>query len=348
MGFLTACGATPSGVITGVKFETLKYDAETGYALFEVDQGVETNLDYKIFPSTAKGYKVRFDALEKGTAENSARFTFKDGKIVVNSVYFEDVKYRVRIDGYGYSDTCIIRLKEYPVEITPDAAEVNINSYETYAINVNARFISTSAVETNKNITENDFNFLVETSDETIVSVPNPHRLKFCAVRNGVSSAKVTVTVLDGNNNPTDLSFEITVNIVPNIGQGFVFVSGSNDLLTNKTVVDEETGETTKTVAEVDIDYNLLSEIGGKKAIKFVMYVVNSVNVLVEEACDYTLELSNTTFATVGEDENGQACILLNNSVTDNYTFKVKICTNLTMKDGSLFTIDIEMTIKKT
>ena len=115
VAFLTGCGATPSSKLTGILFDTMKYDEETGLPVFEVDKGVSTELEYKIFPSSAAGYKVYFDPVTKGTSENTSRFTFKDGTINVNDENFEEIQYKVRAG--KYSDTCIIRLKEYPVEI---------------------------------------------------------------------------------------------------------------------------------------------------------------------------------------------------------------------------------------
>ena len=71
VSFLTGCGATPSNKLTGILFDTMQYDEATGLPVFEVDKDVTTGLDYKIYPSSATGYKVYFDPVDKGTAENS-------------------------------------------------------------------------------------------------------------------------------------------------------------------------------------------------------------------------------------------------------------------------------------
>ena len=110
---LAGCGATPSSEITGIVFDTMIY--EDGVAVFEIDQGVTTDLTYKIFPSSASGYKVYFDPIDKGTPTNSSRFTFEDGKITIDKPEFEDVRYKVRVG--EFTDTCIIRLKKYPNRI---------------------------------------------------------------------------------------------------------------------------------------------------------------------------------------------------------------------------------------
>ena len=52
----TGCGATPSNEVRGVFFDSDYYDEETGYAIFELDQGRPTKLEYKVNPSSWSGY----------------------------------------------------------------------------------------------------------------------------------------------------------------------------------------------------------------------------------------------------------------------------------------------------
>ena len=236
--------------------------------------------------------------------------------------------------------SCIIRLKKYPISIQPNASEITVNSLGTYAINVNATFYS-AGTEITKTITENEFDFLVETSDETIVDIPNSNRLKFNAVRNGNASATVRVTILNMQGEKTNLSFEIGVTIKQNAGQAFVFASGTNSILQDG--------------SEVDIDYSQIQidllnpKIGtvDARAIKFSMYVLNSSNVLVEDECVYSLSVSNDVLVKIVNDGDNKEYIIISEDVTNNFKLKVKICTNMTMKDGSLFTIDLELTIKR-
>lgn len=334
---LSGCGATPSGNLTGILFNTLKYDKATGLPLFEVDKDVTTDLNDWVnpYPSSASGYKVYFDPVDKGTAENSSRYTFKDGKITINSRDFEDVKYKVRAG--DYSDTCIIRLKDYPVEIYPDETSVVVSSYDIVPINVGAKFVNTAGFESFKNITESEYDFLVETSDETIVQIPNENRLKFIPVRNGASQAEVTVTVLsgqtdeDGNRIPTNLSFKITVNVIQNISTSFVVMSGVETFVEN--------GD------ETDVDFNALETEGGFRKIEFTIYPVNVGNLLVEDEFTYSIYLSSKKFAKVSDDGE---YILIDSSVENNYELKVTIVvSDLSMSDNSAFAIDLNLTIKR-
>ena len=334
---LSGCGATPSGDLLGVVFKTQKYDEATGLPLFEVDKDVTVDLSEKVwtYPSSASGYKVYFDPIDKGTAENSSRYTFKDGKITVNSRDFEDVRYKVRVG--DYSDTCIIRLKEYPVEIYPDETSMVVSSYEIVPINVRAKFVNTAGVESYRNITESEYEFLVETSDETIVNIPNENRLKFCPVRNGASEAEITVTLLtgkldeNGNRVKSNLSFKISVQVIQNISTSFLTMSGVDTFIEN--------GDT------ANVDYNELEIESGFKKIDFTIYPVNVGNLLVENEFTYTIYISSKKFAKISDDGK---YILLDSSVENNYELKVTIIvTDLSMGDSSAFAIDLNLIINR-
>lgn len=323
------CGATPSSEIAGILFDTKKYNSE-GIALFEVDKGVTTDLTYKIYPSSASSYKVYFDPIDKGTAENSSRFTFQDGKITVNSDKFEDVKYRVRVG--EYSDICVISLKEYPIEISTSETEITLNTNEVKAVDIKARFVNSAGVTTERNIDENDFDFLVETSDETIVNVPNPNRLKFIPVRNGISNAKVTVTLLNGSGEKTDLKIEINVKVVQNISEAFAVMSGYNKFVKN--------GD------NIEINFNALDMVDGCGVINFDIYPINTNGVLSKDE-SYVVYIStpNSKVATLSEDKKS---VLVNGSIVDGTSFKIRIIyDDLNMSDGSTFAININLTIKK-
>lgn len=327
---LTGCGATPSSEITGIMFDAKKY-AEDGTAIFEVDKGVTTDLTYRIFPSSASGYKVYFDPIDKGTAENSSRYTFKDGQITVNQNNFEDVRYRVRVG--EFSDECIIRVKEYPVEIWTDETEVTLNTDEVMAIKVKARFKTAVGNYVTKNVTESDYSFLVETDDETVVNVPNENRLKFSPIRSEVANTKVTVTLLNSRGEKTNLKFEIKVNVVPNIAKSsYLIMDGVGEKIYNNDNV------------ELNYSSPKLSEEGGKKLVTFKIFAINTNNVLYEDEIDYTINFSTKTLASVSSDKKG---ILISNLVENDDTFVITITVldNLNMEDNSVFVFNINVKI---
>ena len=319
---LVGCGATPSSEITGIVFDTLLY--EDGVAVFEVDQGVITDLKYKIFPSTASGYKVYFDPIDKGTPTNSSRFTFEDGKITIDKPEFEDVRYKVRVG--EFTDTCIIRLKKYPNRIyTPDT-DIMLNTNDVKVINVMAEFENSPVP---RSIREDEFDFLVETSDETIINIPNENYLKIIPIRNGLASAKVTVTILNKQKEKTDLKFEINVRVVQNISDSKVIMSGVDHFVKD--------GDT------VEVDYNSLAEESGFKVIKFNVYPVNKNNILDQHGHEYIVALTSQNFMSVSEDGKS---VLIKDTIENGYTMKLSLVhTDLNMQDGSTFVINISMKI---
>ena len=319
---LVGCGATPSSEITGIVFDTLLY--EDGVAVFEVDQGVTTDLKYKIFPSTASGYKVYFDPIDKGTPTNSSRFTFEDGKITIDKPEFEDVRYKVRVG--EFTDTCIIRLKKYPNRIyTPDT-DIMLNTNDVKVINVMAEFENSPVP---RSIREDEFDFLVETSDETIINIPNENYLKIVPIRNGLASAKVTVTILNKQKEKTDLKFEINVRVVQNISDSKVIMSGVDHFVKD--------GDT------VEVDYNSLAEESGFKVIKFNVYPVNKNNILDQHGHEYIVALTSQNFMSVSEDGKS---VLIKDTIENGYTMKLSLVhTDLNMQDGSTFVINISMKI---
>ena len=324
---LTGCGATPKNEVLGVAFESMTYDEETGYAVFEVDKNLETPLEYKVFPSTCTGYKVYFDPVDKGTAENSARFTFENGKITVNSDSFEEVTYKVRIG--DYTDTCIIRLKTYPISMRPEKASVTIGAYESASINVIATFLNPNGLTYTKNISEDNFNFKVEPADETIIRVDNENRLKFRSIRANAAETKVKVSLMDATGEKALLSFDIDVTITQNANAAYLLMEkGCNKIIRNDQTI--------------DVAYDELESEGSYKAVKFDVYIVSGTNLWIEEDTNLTIQLSNKKLAKLSDDGK---YILLTDSVVNGYELEVNICTDITKEDGSLFIINLTMKI---
>lgn len=322
---LSGCGATPKNIVLGVAFESMTYDEETGYAIFEVDKNLETTLEYKVYPSTCTGYKVYFDPVDKGTAENSSRFTFENGKIIVNSDSFEEVTYKVRIG--DHTDTCIVRLKTYPVSIRPEQSTMTIGAYETASINVIATFMNPNGLTYSRNLSENDFGFLVEPEDETVIGVPDPNRLKFRSIRGKAAETKLRVTLLNGAGEKTSLTFEIDVVITQNPNTAYLLMEKGY----SKIIRNDQT---------IQVNYDELETEGSYKAIKFDVYVVSNTNLWIEEDCGLSFQLSNKKLAKVSD--NGKY-LLLTDGIVNGYKLDVSICTNLTMEDGSLFIINLTM-----
>lgn len=336
--FLSACGATASGTVTGIKFTPNDYD-ENGTPLFWVDEGVTTTLDYSVYPSSASGYRVYFDPVGTGTSGNSLLYNFKNGKITVTDNKFEEVRYKIRVG--NFTDTCIIRLKEYPKKIYTEETDVVLNSDGYYDIVVKGDFKNVQDVETLGVILgQDDYSFLVETEDETIVSVPNENRLKFIAIRqNGTASTNVKVTMLDcSGKKREDLSFKIKVTVVQNISTCKIVMSGVDTFVENND--------------EVTVDFNKLEDADevGYKLLNMDFYPINTNGQLdIQE--NYEIVLSkDREYVTLSED--GKSLLIKNTvaGLSDGFNINLKVYfPNLIVKgsDGKLdsFIISINLTI---
>lgn len=336
--FFSACGATASGTVTGIKFMPSDYE-EDGTALFWVDKGVTTSLDYSVYPSSASGYKVYFDPIGTGTSENSLRYNFKDGKITVKYDEFEEVKYKVRVG--NYTDTCIIRLKEYPKEIYTEQTEFVLNSGNVQDIVIKGNFKNIQNVETRGVILEqDDYSFLVESEDETIVNIPNKNRLKFIAVRqNGTASTNVKVTMLDCSGKKIEnLTIKIKVTVVQNISTCKIVMSGVDEFVQNND--------------DVEVSFNRLkdSDVASYKLLTMKIYPINTNGQLYSQE-EYEITLSKDRDYVILSDDGKS--LLVKNTVlgeSDGYSLTIKIFfPNLKVKssDGNMtsFTISINLTI---
>lgn len=332
---LSGCGATASGTVTGVVFDSLDYE-DDGTPVFWVDKGVKTSLDYKVYPSSASGYKVYFDPAGTGTPENSLRYNFDSGKITIKDDKFEDVRYKVRIG--NYSDTCIVKLKEYPKEIYATETDVVLNSGDIQDIVLKGNFLSAHNVLTKDVIlNDNEYNFLVESADETVVSIPNKNRLKFIAARqNGTASTTVNVTMLNCSGEKKDLKVQIKVTVVQNISVCKIIMSGCDEFVENNDDVEINYNDLNTTQIDDDI-YGIVN---------MDFYPINTNNQLSLET-NYTISLNKeTSFAILSSDGK---LLLIRSDFKDGFNLKVKIYfPNLNIKDESGSTSSFTMAISLT
>lgn len=249
---LTGCGATPINNVKAVYFESNLYDEETGYAIFEVDLNIETELKFKINPSSWSGYKPTYAVIKFGESEkNRSRFRLEYGKIIVLESTFEEITVRIEVN--GLSDTCIVRLKQYPTEIylTQDTRLTECNDYinanGTYNIHIFGKFVTKDAVtketvEEIREITDDIYKFNVESADDTIIYVLDSSRLKVCALKSKIESTTVTIKLLDTTGNLKDNSekfiLKLKLSIVLPPSTSYVKFDCYNKFITNGDEID--------------------------------------------------------------------------------------------------------------
>lgn len=200
MFILSGCGATSTNQVRGVFFDTKLYD-DDGIAVFEVDYNTETELTYKVNPSTGSGYKPIYQTLKSGeNEENRTRFELVNGKITITSRDFEEITVQITLN--GYKDVCKIRLKQYPDSIfflDADGNQISTLNSQICADSYDVIHVYGSFGGEVRELTDERYIFNVVSTDETIISVPNINRLTIYTLKSHPSDCAVTITLLNAS-----------------------------------------------------------------------------------------------------------------------------------------------------
>ena len=131
------------------------------------------------------------------------------------------------------------------------------------------------------------------------------------------------------------LYFEVFVTITQSAGDALILLEKGYDKFI-------------KADQSIDLDYNALDTevVNGVtyRTVKFDAYILTETNLWVEEDCGLQIQLSNKKDSKVSADGE---YILLADSIANGYELKVKICTNLTKRDGSLYVVNLTLKIVK-
>lgn len=335
MATLTGCGATPSTEVLSVHFESLDYDEETGYAIFEVDKDVTTELTYKVNPSSWSGGSPTY-AVEDCTAQNLSRFSLLGGKITVMSDAFEEIKVTIRLN--DRTDTCIVRLKEYPTDMfvydqtnaEVKNLEVSINATGSYTISPYGRFADGSV----KPLNEYGYNFTVTTSNETIIKVPNSHRLTVESIRGNAGTATVTVVLNDATGAIVH-KIEVKINVVLNAERAFILLDGASPFIYEGDEV------------EIQLDSSFATNSDGNYLIGYQAFIYannETGNDRYIESDKIKISCSVTEPRYVEVDNNAKQ-LIVETPASSSITFDVTIFTNLIATDGTAFSVTFQLTL---
>ncbi len=330
--FLVACGATPDDEAKSVIFVSDIYDEETGKAIFEVDLMVPTELTFKSNPSTFENkpsYTIPVEG-QSNSSLNRSRFDFKDGVITVNHAKFEPVEIKITLN--GYTDQCIVRLKEYPVEIYAKTDEVVINAYGSYTICAMGKFKLADGTFEHRPLLERDYNFSVYSDNEIVVSVPNHSRLTVCSERLNTASANITVTLLDESKQSKNLSFKVKVTVTEMAKEGYLRIEGNDTFVENGDVV--------------AVDANKLTpNAQGEYELHFKAFFISDLDTWLENIGEFECLTEHNDYVSF---DNAAQVIKVKSS--HDGEFIVTVWTNLFKPDGSTLgiTFTIDFTAKTT
>lgn len=330
---LTGCGATPSNEVKAVFFDSDIYDEETGLAVFEVDVNKSKHLDYKVNPSTWSGYEVFFSTKES-TEENNLNYYLEDsGDIIVVSREFLDIKVEIRIG--SCTDICIVRLKKYPNsmflydELGDRQQEISVvvNSESVYTMAPYGEFVKPNLTTYVAELKESDFSFVVTSSDETVVSIPDSSRLKFEAVATRVSSAVVTINMIDTTGTIL-FSNKVNVSVVMHAGKSLTLLDCYKKFIKNGDSI---------TINDAEVDEN------NKLTLEFKNYAFDKDGGYIEnQNLKFYCFVDDVQYIDI---DNSNNLLIINKPTQGTITFKVRMVSNLITDDSGVYEINFNVTI---
>lgn len=226
---ITGCGATPIDDIQAVYFDSEIYDEETGYAVFELDYNVPTQLPYKVNPSGWSGM-VAFNAQRIG--QESAPYFDLDLETgvfkIIDEINFKttevDIVINVISDGVTtqLKDTCIVKMKKYPLQLCvneerQNKKDVYLNANGACTLDIYGYFVEydkdNKKIESTIQLSESDYKFEVTSSDPSTLSVPNSSRLDIISRKTRIDKVTVKVQLLNSQGEIIE-GYSVTYNVI--------------------------------------------------------------------------------------------------------------------------------------
>ncbi len=336
---LTSCGVNLSSEVKGVSFVSNVYDDETGYAVFEVDLNEPTMLEYKVYPSSWSS-EVRFSTIDFNGLDNTELFErTEDGVVTVYSSDFREIVVEIIVG--EYRDRCIVRLKEYPTEIYVEETDVTINAMGSYTVHVFGVFETSDGGTETRELKEDEFNFLVSSSDEQVINVDNSSRLKINSVREKSGTAEVTISLLNVAKSSVKLSTggdeittTLTVTTVERVNEAFFLTNKTSELFLlsdSEAVINIYASQFTEGTDLTITDDVYVFEIS------YEYYLVSENNTFLNNG--YTHSCSSTNRSITFDEENQKMYISFSSSLVLDTSFDIYICFDLLQSTGSPFVI---------
>lgn len=154
------CEAKGSSDVAGFKFVQ---------DVFYVDLGVETSLDYKIFPNSAGTYYVSYSLVDVDTSQDTY-YQFSEGKVKVIDSRFEEITVRGSVN--TETDECKIRLKEYPDEVAFASSQLELEANAVSVLNVIGTFDAGD-----RSLKNGEFVYKITSSDPSVIEVVDAQAL---------------------------------------------------------------------------------------------------------------------------------------------------------------------------
>ncbi len=319
---VSACFGKGSSDITGIRFVQ---------DVYELDVGTPTKLEYKLYPSTASVSSLNWDVISNDENINIAgKYNIVNGVFTIlnNSVdaqsSFPECTIKVSyLD--QFSDTCIVRVKQYPTELSLSCNEyLNSGGVGNLSLSgyINGKW---------QDINSASYSLLVESDNPSVIDVENSEELIVYSTGK-IGKATITVTILDSSHNkiitssyPDGVSTSTTISVVDYVDKAIVLLTGQQEFLNiNTSYTDADTEAVPYSVdSSSQIIVYLLSSTGE---------YLNTLNL--------TASLDSNNIASISKNDNhdginlgGEYCLFsLNFSTTG--TVRVEISCDGVLQNG--------------
>ena len=209
-------------------------DTPTGISFvqesFYVDDGVATKLEYKVYPSTAKGYSIDY-IVTPGDAKYTTYYNFsketgifeaKNG--IPDGYEADDYLATITIKMGPYQDTCYVYLRLYPNSVKFESSQYTIKNGGSLSLPI------LKEVESGvfNNCQSNEYRYKITSSNPNIIAVEEEQSLLVKSTGiNGLSEVTVESVDMDGNN-VNGLSAKTTIKVEDCVDEESTYVYISN------------------------------------------------------------------------------------------------------------------------
>lgn len=207
--------------------------------VFEADYGESVELTFKVNPSNASNYSFSFNVT--GCGMDDYYLDEETYLFTIRTLSFKEAKVALMYGlGENDVDTCIVRAKEYPTNISFSQSQAYINQGGTYNLVLNAVIGGEIKV-----IDRSQYNIELTSSSPNIVSV-NENNL--VAISTGLQGqATITAKIKKLSGTYLEHTAEINLIVVPAVDQAYISMSDESEFIKTSSTYQQTAENTYKT-----------------------------------------------------------------------------------------------------
>lgn len=235
---LFACNGVGNNTVVGVRFTQ---------DVFEADFKVPIMLSYKVYPTTAANYNVTYDF----SIKDESMYTNNNGEFTIINQSCPDIVAHVYIDN-TYTDSCTIKLKKYPTELSFGESSTTINKNGILNLSLSA----VVGGET-KAVGLKDYNIELSSTNPSVIGVESGLTI-YSTGKSG--SAIITARIKDSTGKyvmvgNSVLKDQIKVSVTESVSTAVVSLEGENSFITTSINSYTNTDDNTYEVSQANLSF---------------------------------------------------------------------------------------------